>query len=79
MSSHAGYICACRQGLSFVSFTLEPAKALPLMYTALRSRGVTVKECVKVEDLSVLSDSYDVLVNCTGAGSSSLVCDANIK
>jgi len=43
----------------------------------LRRRGVTVKECVKVEDLSTLSDSYNVLVNCSG--SSSLVRDANIK
>jgi len=62
---------------SYLSYTLEPSVALPLMYTWLRERGVTV-ETRKLETLEELEAEADLVVNCCGLGAADLVNDKDM-
>ncbi|KAH8297897.1 hypothetical protein KR018_000395 [Drosophila ironensis] len=63
-------------GLSFVTYTSEPAKLLPyLMKRFSRNGGIFLKKRITgLEDFIAHSD-YDVIVNCTGLGSRQLLDD----
>lgn len=62
---------------SYLSYTLEPSLALPLMYSWLRERGALVEKR-KLESLDELADETDVIVNCCGLGAFDLVDDKDM-
>jgi len=62
---------------SYLSYTLEPSVALPLMYAWLREREVTV-ETRKLENLEELENEADLVVNCCGLGAADLVDDKDM-
>ena len=61
-------------GHSYLSFTWEPSKALPLFYSWLQENGVQIVKR-KLESLSEIESEWDLVVNCTGLGSRDLVDD----
>ena len=62
-------------GDSFLSFTWEPSKALPLFYSWLGENGVKMVR-KKVKDISEVE--ADLIINCTGLGSSWLLGDVGM-
>ena len=59
-------------GNSFLSFTWETSKALPLFYSWLEEHGVIITQR-KVSSIAELED--DIVINCTGLGSRDLLGD----
>ena len=59
-------------GNSFLSFTWETSKALPLFYSWLEEHGVVITQ-MKVSSIAELED--DIVINCTGLGSRDLLGD----
>ena len=57
---------------SFLSFTWETSKALPLFYSWLEEHGVTITQR-KVNSIAELE--ADIVINCTGLGSRDLLGD----
>ena len=64
-------------GHSYLSFTWEPRKVLPLLYSWLRRNGVEIVKR-KVNSFSDLEDECDLVVNCSGLGAWCLVPDQNM-
>jgi glycine/D-amino acid oxidase-like deaminating enzyme len=64
-------------GHSFLSFTWEPRKVLPLLYSWLRRNGVEIIKR-KVDSLDELEHECDLVVNCSGLGAWGLVPDQNM-
>ena len=62
-------------GHSFLSFTWEPRRVLPLLYSWLRRNGVEIVKR-KVDCLSELE--CELVVNCSGLGAWDLVPDQNM-
>lgn len=62
---------------SFLSFTFESSIVLPVFYSWFKQNGVILKE-EKIEDLSSLFSSTDLVVNCTGLGAGPLGADGNL-
>jgi len=61
-------------GHAYLSFTWEPRKVLPILYSWLRRHGVEIIKR-KVTSLSELEDECDLVVNCTGLGAWHVVPD----
>ncbi|EDW87833.1 D-aspartate oxidase [Drosophila yakuba] len=63
-------------GLSFVTYTSEPIKLLPyLMKRFVRNGGVVVRKRITDLEAFVADSEYDVIVNCSGLGSRTLLND----
>ncbi|XP_041675507.1 D-aspartate oxidase isoform X2 [Drosophila eugracilis] len=63
-------------GLSFVTYTSEPVKLLPyLMKRFARSGGVVVRKRISDLEAFIADSQYDVIVNCSGLGSRTLLND----
>ena len=62
-------------GQSFLGFTWEPSKCLPIFYKWLRENGVTIinKTVSNLEEIEA-----DYIINCTGIGARDLVSDQNV-
>ena len=62
-------------GQSFLGFTWEPSKCLPIFYKWLQDNGVTIlnKTVSNLEELEA-----DFIINCSGIGARDLVSDENI-
>ena len=64
-----------KSGISFTSYTMEPKLALPILYNILKT-GHNVKFIEKsLETIDELKGNYDLVINCTGLGSRTLVQD----
>ena len=64
-------------GHSYLSFTWEPRKVLPILYSWLRRNGVEIVKR-KLTSLSELEDECELVVNCSGLGAWGLVPDQNM-
>jgi len=65
-----------RSGLSFITYTSEPIKLLPyLMRRFARNGGAVVRKRITDLDAFVADSEYDVIVNCSGLGSRTLLKD----
>ncbi|EDV59135.1 D-aspartate oxidase [Drosophila erecta] len=63
-------------GISFVTYTSEPVKLLPyLMKRFIRNGGLVVRQRITDLEAFIADSEYDVIVNCTGLGSRSLLND----
>ncbi|EDW51913.1 D-aspartate oxidase [Drosophila sechellia] len=63
-------------GLSFVTYTSEPIKLLSyLMKRFTRNGGVVVRKRITDLEAFVADSEYDVIVNCSGLGSKTLLND----
>nr|XP_016927786.1 D-aspartate oxidase [Drosophila suzukii] len=63
-------------GLSFITYTSEPIKLLPyLMKRFARNGGAVVRKRITDLDAFVADSEYDVIVNCSGLGSRTLLKD----
>ena len=62
-------------GHSFLSFTWEPRKVLPILYSWLRRNGVEIVK-KKMDTFSELE--CELVVNCSGLGACGLVPDQNM-
>jgi len=64
-------------GHSFLSFTWEPRKVLPIFYSWLRKNGVKIVKR-KLNSFSDLENECELVVNCSGLGAWGLVPDHNM-
>ncbi|XP_017041293.1 D-aspartate oxidase [Drosophila ficusphila] len=63
-------------GLSFVTYTSEPVKLLPyLMKRFLRNGGAIIQKKITDLEAFIADSEYDVIVNCSGLGSRTLLKD----
>ena len=60
---------------SFLSFTWDTSKALPLFYSWLEEHGVTITQR---RVASIAEIEADIVINCTGLGSRDLVGDSRM-
>ncbi|XP_055379259.1 D-aspartate oxidase [Condylostylus longicornis] len=67
------------QGMQFMTFTAEPIKLLPYLTEIFKKFNGKLIEG-KIENFNdfVKNSNYDVIINCTGLGSKTLIGDKNV-